>query len=99
MKKYYQMAINLGNPSAMRGLAYYYINIENNYNETIKYVIMLLELDNKESLNLFEEIKNNINLIEFYNQVNCIKEKNENINIIIKKLLENREVYVYVNKK
>ncbi len=99
MKKYYQMAIDLGNPSAMSGLAYYYINIENNYNETIKYVIMLLELDNKESLNLFEEIKNNINLIEFYNQVNCIKEKNENINIIIKKLLENREVYVYVNKK
>jgi len=43
MKKYYLMAIDLGNINSMVGLARYYDNIEKNYDMMKKYYLMAID--------------------------------------------------------
>ncbi len=51
MKKYYLMAIELNNSSAMNNLATYYQYIEINYDEMKKYCLMAIELNNSDAMN------------------------------------------------
>jgi tetratricopeptide (TPR) repeat protein len=98
MKKYYNLAIQFNNETSMYNLGDYYQNIEKNYIEAIKYIIMLIKLNNIKGIKLFNIIKQNINLIEFYNQVSCIKEKNEQINQLINYLSNIKIIHIYKNK-
>jgi hypothetical protein len=100
MKKYYQMimTINLNHVNSINNLAKYYIEIEKNYNKAIKYILMLIKLSNSNGYTLFEKIKNNINLIDFYNQVSLIEEKNDEVNKITNELVKNKDVKIYQTK-
>ena len=51
MKKYYLMAIELGNSSAMNSLGWYYKNTEKNYVMMKKYLLMAIELNNSKAMN------------------------------------------------
>ena len=51
MKKYYLMAIEKGNSNAMNNLAFYYEDIENNYDEMKKYYLMAIEKGNYDAMN------------------------------------------------
>ena len=60
MKKYYSMAIKLGNSNAMNILACYYDDIEKNHKKAEKYYLMAIELGDSNSM---------YNLAHYYNHV------------------------------
>jgi TPR repeat protein len=51
MKKYYLMAVQKGNIDAMNNLAYYYYDIEKNYDEMKKYYMMAIDRGHINSMN------------------------------------------------
>ncbi len=70
MKKYYLMAIDNGNPHAMRSLGYYYQNIEKNYNKMKEYYLMAIDNGNSYAMyNLgfyYHYIEQNYDLMKKY---------------------------------
>ena len=71
MKKYYLMAIELGNSSmSMNNLAYYYRAVEKNYNEMKKYYLMAIELGNSMAMNnlsyYYQTVEKNYNEMKKY---------------------------------
>jgi TPR repeat protein len=70
MKKYYLMAIELNNSTAMCNLAFYYDKRENNYDLMKKYYLMAIELNDKRAMfNLgihYQNIEKNYDLMKKY---------------------------------
>jgi len=69
MKKYYQLAIDLDNSSAMNNLGHYY-HIEKNYEEMKKYYLMAIELGNSNAMynlgDYYKTIEKNYELMKKY---------------------------------
>ena len=96
MKKYFMMAIELGNSWAMNNLGYYYQYIEKDYPQMKKYYRMAIELgDCSETLYYLE---NYCDTVEFYHLLNKCVNKNDFINCKIKELEKNKKVFKYINK-
>ena len=68
MKKYYLMAIELNNNSAMYNLGHYYETIEKDYVQLKKYYLMAIELGHSNAIN---------NLGNYYDRKNMLFEKME----------------------